>query len=101
MDELPTHFALEAMRMWTFRYFLAVLSARTLPMTEAEGIDEETQYVCACGEVFGPEDLGHSMIQVGTSGFRCVKEPCNHAWYNLPGNYTRKCEKCEMEENIR
>ena len=35
--------------------------------------DEEDCYVCACGKVFTPDDLGHSQIQVGTSGFRCVE----------------------------
>ena len=30
------------------------------------------------------------------------REPCTkHLWYNLPGNYTRKCENCELEESIR
>ena len=29
------------------------------------------------------------------------KRPClTHAWYNLPGNYTRKCDNCELEENL-
>ena len=29
------------------------------------------------------------------------KQPCStHVWYNLPGNYTRKCDNCELEENL-
>ena len=29
------------------------------------------------------------------------QQPCvAHVWYNLPGNYTRECERCQLEENL-
>lgn len=65
-------------------------------MTKAEGIDDEVflrEGWTKMGNVWIKDDL---VVKKG--------EPCdlyNHKWYNLPGNYTRKCEKCELEENIR
>lgn len=42
-----------------------------------------------------------NVITAITERIKNVKISCTHVWHNLPGNYTRQCEKCEMEQNIR
>ena len=74
---------------------------------DGEWVHFDTLKQCMVGAIMliyrYPNGLDHSTIvcKITKVASNDVERPCPlHIWYNLPGNYARKCDNCELEENL-